>query len=252
MRPPFITVEGIDGAGKSSHMETLTRALNDLGFEVVSTKEPGGTPLGERLRMELKTTEMAVQTEVFVAFASRSEHLAQVIRPALAAGKAVISDRFTDSTFAYQGAGKGYPYDQLLALEDQVHGDLTPDLTLWFDIKAGVAERRRESRAASEAPQEAADKFDLAGTDFMNRARSGFLWRMEREPQRFAHIDAGKTFAEVAAQVQAVVGGFVSRYRQDHQTTADVVANTVARQMDPMYKALGVDASGKPRRRGGP
>jgi dTMP kinase len=213
MRPPFITVEGIDGAGKSSHMKTLQAALEGLGFTVIHTKEPGGTPLGERLRLELKETEMALATEVLVAFASRSEHLDKVIRPALRAGQAVISDRFTDSTFAYQGAASGYPIAKLEALEQMIHGDLQPDLTLWFDAAAGIAEQRRQIRSDAEGPTPAVDKFDVKDAAWFDRARDGYLARMAKTPERFAHIDAGLTFEAVAAQVEVAVSTFVGQYR---------------------------------------
>lgn len=215
MRPPFITVEGIDGAGKSSHMDTITQALNGLGFEVIRTAEPGGTPVGQELRMLIKNTSATAQTKALMAFASRAEHLALVIRPALAAGKAVISDRFTDSTFGYQGQQHpgGVPYADLLTLEQLVHPDLQPDLTLLFDIDPVQAEQRRVSRLAAGAHQDAKDVFDQAGTPFMKQAREGLIWRQQRDQKRFAYIDAGQDFETVGAQVKEVIEAFVNQYR---------------------------------------
>ncbi len=214
MRAPFVTVEGIDGVGKSSHMETLTRAMASLGCAVVQTKEPGGTELGERLRMEFKTTPMAVQTAVMLAFAIRAEHLDKVIRPALARGDAVLSDRFVDSTYAYQGAADGYPIDAIEQLEAQVCGDLRPDLTLWFDAEVKVAASRRDRRAAD--AQDTAldkDKFDAKTPEWFSRAREGYFERLDDDPSRMVRIDAGQSFEIVADQVRKVVDEFVKDWR---------------------------------------
>lgn len=208
---PFITIEGVDGAGKSSHIPTVVQALERAGFEVVKTNEPGGTPLGERLRLELKQTPCDSLTEVLMAFASRSEHLAAVIRPALAAGVAVVSDRFTDSTYAYQGGGGGYPVARIAELEKLVHGDLSPDLTLFFDLPSKVAERRRGGRRV-ETGDESPDKFDDQDIAYFGRARDAYLERVAADPTRFATIDASLTISEVAQQVRAAMDAFVSRW----------------------------------------
>lgn len=235
MRPPFITVEGIDGAGKSSHMETMTRALNDLGFEVVRTAEPGGTPVGEELRMLIKQTKAGAKTKALMAFASRAEHLETVIFPALDAGKAVISDRFTDSTFGYQGEQHpgGVPYGEILAMEQLVHKDFNPDLTLLFDIDPEVAEARRTSRMAAGTLADAQDVFDLAGNAFMIRAREGLLWRQARDPDRFARVDAGQTFEQVAAQVKSVITAFAQRYQANQTDRPDTAASNKRRRGGP-------------------
>lgn len=217
MRPPFISLEGMDGAGKSSHTDTLLDALNAAGWDVVQTKEPGGTPLGDRLRMELKETEMDLATEVFIAFASRCEHLAQVIRPALAAGQAVLTDRFTDSTFAYQGAANGYPIEKLNQIEQIVHGDLQPDLTLFFDVTPEVAETRRQKRLAQDTTNtvSATDKFDNREAEWFAKTRQGYLDRIAAHPDRYVVIDGAQPIEQVAAQVRQVMEQFVQRYRQD-------------------------------------
>lgn len=235
MRPPFITVEGIDGAGKSSHMETLTRALNDLGFDVVRTAEPGGTKVGEELRMLIKQSTATAKSKAFMAFASRVEHLEQVIWPALAAGKAVISDRFTDSTFGYQGqqhAG-GVAYEELLTLERVVHPGFQPDLTLLFDIDPEVAEARRVSRQANGASEDAKDVFDQAGNAFMIKAREGLIWRQGRDPNRFARVDAGQSFEAVQAQVKDVIEAFVQRFREQQTAEGAPTARPEARRRRP-------------------
>jgi dTMP kinase len=235
MRPPFITVEGIDGAGKSSHMDTLTQALNGLGFEVVRTAEPGGTKVGEELRMLIKQTQASAKGKAFMAFASRVEHLDLVIWPALAEGKAVISDRFTDSTFGYQGQQHqgGVPYEELLALEKVVHPGFEPDLTLLFDIDPEVAEARRNARLAAGTPADAKDVFDLAGNEFMIRAREGLLWRQARDPERFARIDAGQSFEAVQTQVKEVIEAFVHRFQAKQQAEAQPSARPDVRRRRP-------------------
>lgn len=219
LRGPFITLEGVDGAGKSSHRAVLERVLHSAGYDVVFTKEPGGTDLSERLRMEIKQTSMSPQTEALLAFASRSEHLAQVIRPSLAAGKAVVSDRFTDSTFAYQGSGSGYSWESLLRLEKEVHGDLQPDLTLLFDLPASQAERRRESRQEASGEGESKDKFDVLKNDFFDRVRDGYLARVKADPTRFTVIDASQTLESVAADVAIAVSNFASAWSQPRHET---------------------------------
>ena len=138
----FITFEGVDGAGKSTHLAWFADALRQRGHDVVVTREPGGTPLGERLREILLSQTMCIGTEALLMFAARMEHIEQVIKPALSAGKWVISDRFSDASFAYQGGGRGLDWDKLSQLEQWVHGDLQPDLTLFFDVPVEVARQR--------------------------------------------------------------------------------------------------------------
>lgn len=215
---PFITLEGVDGAGKSSHMQTIFDALKPLGFEVVLTKEPGGTPLAEDLRIILKQTPCEPITEVLVAFAARSEHLAKLIRPALGENKIVLSDRFTDSTYAYQGGGAGVPVEDIQALEQIVHGNLRPDLTLFFDLPIEVAEARRNNRRVV-ANDEQPDKFDEQGEAFFKNVRNAYLARIEEDPRRFRVIDGSKTLEQVAEQVQDVLQEFAQEWVQTHSVS---------------------------------
>lgn len=211
-RGPFITLEGVDGAGKSSHGAAIESALRAAGLDVVFTKEPGGTPLSERLRIEIKQTPMSPQTEAFLAFAARTEHLAQVIRPGLAEGKAVVSDRFTDSTFAYQGSGNGYSWESLLRLEAEAHGDLQPDLTLLFDLPTHQAEGRRNQRQASSGEGESKDKFDVQQGEFFERVRAGYQARVKADPQRFVVIDASQSLDAVRDQVAQALATFTATW----------------------------------------
>jgi len=179
----FITFEGIDGAGKSTQIEAAARWFRSAGFDVLTTREPGGTPLAERLREIVLNDPMDAVTEALVVFAARRDHIRQVILPALSSGKTVLCDRFTDATFAYQGRGHGAPWATLEALERMVQGELQPDLTLWFDLPASVAaERRAQARAA--------DRFEAKDLDFFERVRSGYASRAASSPSRFMRIDA--------------------------------------------------------------
>lgn len=193
----FITFEGIDGAGKSTHIAALTERLALQG-EVVNTREPGGTPLAETLRGLFLHSGMDGLTELLLVFAGRRDHLQKVIEPALAAGKTVLCDRFTDASFAYQGAGRGMDLAQLTTLEQWVQEGRQPDLTLWFDLPAATAAQRRA--AAREA-----DRFEQQDLDFFERVRTGYAARAAAAPERFACIDASGTIASVAAQIVAVM-----------------------------------------------
>ena len=194
----FITFEGIDGAGKSSHIEPLAACLRSAGHTVLVTREPGGTPLAERLRELLLHSPMDALTEALLVFAARRDHVKQVIAPALARGETVLCDRFTDATFAYQGAGRGFDLAQLTTLESWVHGDLQPDLTLWFDLPAEQAARRL---SAARAP----DRFEQQDEAFFERVRSGYLVRAEAFPGRIRRIDAAADRDSVGQQVMAVL-----------------------------------------------
>lgn len=236
---PFITIEGVDGAGKSSHVPTIIKALEDAGFEVVATREPGGTDLGSKLRAQLKTVEMSQQTAALIAFADRAEHLSQKIRPALANGKAVLSDRFTDSTYAYQGGGEGCDWNQIRVLENMVHADCQPDLTLFFDLPTEVAEARRERRKA-ELNKSDMDKFDEKSIEWFDRVRNAYLQRVAETPDRFSTIDASGTIEEVAALVKGAVADFISRWpalraarEKTLSETEDYAATTVS---DPVHR----------------
>ena len=179
----FVTFEGIDGAGKSTHIDWFAQRVRDRGLEVVVTREPGGTALAERLRTLLLTEPMSVETETLLMFAARREHLEQLIRPALARGAWVVCDRFTDSTYAYQGAGRGVPIDRIAALEAWVHGDLQPHRTYLFDLPAELAAQRR-------AGARAADRFEAEDVAFFDRVRRGYRARVDAAPGRFLVIDA--------------------------------------------------------------
>ena len=198
MSARFITFEGIDGAGKTTHIEALAQRLSGRGEKVLCTREPGGTPLAERLRELLLHQPMDSLTEVLLVFAARRDHLQQIILPALAGGSTVLCDRFTDATFAYQGGGRGHRLDVLEQLEQWVQGTLQPDLTLWFDLPPGEAAQRR-------AAARVADRFERQDSDFFERVRGGYLARMQAMPQRFALIDATRDVAAVSRQIEAVL-----------------------------------------------
>lgn len=189
-RGRFITLEGIDGAGKSTHIEWFAQALRSRGHRVVVTREPGGTPLAERLRALLLGEPMTIETETLLMFAARREHLERLIRPALARGTWVVCDRFTDSTFAYQGAGRGVPANAIESLERWIHGDLQPDLTLLFDLPAELAAQRR-------AAARSADRFESEDLEFFTRVRAGYHARRAASPARFQTIDGRQGIDEI-------------------------------------------------------
>jgi len=191
VRGKFITLEGVDGAGKSTHLDWLAGRISAAGKKVLVTREPGGTPLGEELRKLLLAQPMHLETETLLMFAARREHLHQTILPALSAGTWVLSDRFTDATFAYQGGGRGLDLGRIETLENWVQQGLQPDLTLVFDLSVEEAKRRR--LAATAAP----DRFEQEDLDFFGRVRSVYLARAARYPQRIRLIDAGKTVDEI-------------------------------------------------------
>ncbi len=188
----FISFEGIDGAGKSTHIEAFQKLMQERypNREVVMTREPGGTPLGEQLRGLLLDAPMNLETEALLMFASRREHIAQVIEPALMAGKIVISDRFTDASFAYQGGGRGLSIDKLNDLEQWVQGRsnglLQPNLTILFDLPGEVAEARRSKVRAP-------DKFEKMDLNFFENVRQEYLRRAQENPKRFHMVDATQT-----------------------------------------------------------
>ncbi|MBT9525874.1 MAG: dTMP kinase [Rhizobacter sp.] len=192
----FITFEGIDGAGKSTHIDALAERLRHMGQQVICTREPGGTPLAETLRAQILQTAMDPLTEALLVFAARRDHIQQVIAPALAQGHTVLCDRFTDATFAYQGAGRGFDTEVLTTLENWVQQGLQPALTFWFDLPAEMAAERR---AAARSP----DRFEQLDVHFFNRVRQGYARRMEQAPQRFARLDASQSREQVWAQVVA-------------------------------------------------
>jgi len=194
----FITFEGIDGAGKSTHIEAVAQRLRSAGATLVCTREPGGTPLAERLREVILHASMDELTEVLLVFAARRDHLQQVIVPALERGDTVLCDRFTDATFAYQGGGRGVSVGVLRELEQWVQGDLQPDLTLWFDLPAAMAAQRR-------ALARSADRFEQQDLEFFARVRAGYEARAVGAPNRFVRIDATLDREAVARQIAAVL-----------------------------------------------
>lgn len=195
----FITFEGIDGAGKSSQIAALVAGLESRGIGVVQTREPGGTALGERLRELLLHEPMHLETEALLMFAARREHLAARIEPALAAGQWVISDRFTDATYAYQVGGRGLDPAKFAALEGWVHPGFQPDLTLIFDLAPELAAAR--VAGTGNAP----DRFEREQRDFFERVRNAYLERARTAPERIRVIDADRTPEAIRAEVDAIV-----------------------------------------------
>jgi dTMP kinase len=195
----FVTFEGIDGAGKSTHIDNLARAFREQGRVVTLTREPGGTPLAEQLRQMVLNDPMDAMTEALLVFAARRDHIQRVIQPALARGEVLLCDRFTDASFAYQGAGRGFDRDILSVLERWVQGGvLQPDLTIWFDLPAAVAAQRL---AGARAP----DKFESQPLAFFERVAGGYAQRMASDPARFARINANQDAASVWSEVDRAV-----------------------------------------------
>ena len=189
-RGKFITLEGVDGAGKSTHLDFIANWLRERGHDVVVTREPGGTPLGEALRGLLLHHEMDADTELLLMFAARQAHLNQLILPSLARGAWVVSDRFTDASYAYQCGGRGLEEARVAALEAWVQQGLQPDLTLVFDVNAEIAAARRGAARA-------ADRFELEADDFFERVRAAYLVRAAAEPQRIRVVDASQRVAQI-------------------------------------------------------
>ena len=197
MRGKFITLEGVDGAGKSTFLAWIEQRIRSKGVDLLVTREPGGTPIGEQLRQLLLHATMDRKTETLLMFAARQEHIVRVIDPALAAGRWVLCDRFTDSTFAYQGAGRALGERDIAVLEAWVQGALQPDLTLLFDLPVEVARARSQ---AARSP----DRFESEQIEFFAQVREGYLQRARQHPQRIRIIDGSRTRADVESQLAAV------------------------------------------------
>jgi len=201
----FITLEGGEGAGKSTNLAYARQCLEQTGKTVVVTREPGGTELGERVReilLHRRDLQMVADSELLLMFAARAEHLAKVILPALAAGKTVLCDRFTDATYAYQGGGRGIPAERIAAIEDWVQGSLRPDLTLVFDLPVEAGRARAGQRSEP-------DRFELESNEFFTRVRATYLARAAREPGRVRIIDASQSLEQVQQQIAAILGEVV-------------------------------------------
>jgi len=194
-RGRFVSFEGIDGAGKSSHVEWLAERLRGRGRSVVVTREPGGTELAEAVRDWVLNRPMSMRVEALLVFAARQDHLDRVIRPALAAGTWVVCDRFTDSTVAYQGGGRGMPIEDIALLERWVHPDLQPDRTYLFDLDPAEAARRRQAARA-------ADRFEAQDEAFFGRVRGAYLDRAALSPERFRRIDGARTIDSIRVELE--------------------------------------------------
>jgi dTMP kinase len=199
MRGKFITLEGIDGAGKSTHLTYLSELVHRMGHRVVQTREPGGTPLGEKLRALVLSEPMRAETETLLMFAARSEHIATVIAPALARGDWVISDRFTDASFAYQGGGRGVAESKIRLLEEWVQGALSPDLTLLFDLDTAAAKERQNK--AGLIP----DRFEQQQREFFDAVRAQYLVRAKQFPKRIRLIDSAQTIPKIKVLIEKYV-----------------------------------------------
>jgi len=201
-RGKFITLEGMDGAGKSTHIPSIIEQLKSQVGDVVCTREPGGTPIAEEMRELLLHKAMHAETETLLMFAARKEHIVEVIEPALARGAYVVSDRFTDATYAYQAGAKGVEFSKIATLEKWVQDDLQPDMTLLFDVPVAVS---LERLAAARVP----DKFEREGADFFEKLRNTYLLRAEKDPNRFRVIDANRALDVVAEEVKVIIKDFI-------------------------------------------
>lgn len=198
-RGRFITFEGLDGAGKSTHITAVVELLRQSGRTVVATREPGGTPLAEKVRALLLAEPMDLATETLLMFAARQSHLAEVIRPALLRGDWVVCDRFTDATYAYQGGGRGVDGVRIEMLEDWVQDGLQPDLTVLFDLPFEIARQRIGG-------ERQLDRFETEAADFHRRVRAAYLQRAERSAGRIVVLDATRDAATIRCDVEALVG----------------------------------------------
>ncbi len=206
MQGKFITIEGLDGAGKSMAIEPIVSTIESAGFEVVKTREVGGTPIGEAIRELVlsKDSNILPITEVLLMFAARSQHLEQVIIPNLEVGRWVVCDRFTDSTYAYQGGGREIPFNQITTIENWTQGDFRPDLTLFFDADIDTARTRVQLKDSS-------DRFEDETVEFHRRVQSAFHRLMKLDSQRIKRIDAALGMDEVKRKSQQHINQFIAR-----------------------------------------
>lgn len=207
-RGRFITIEGGEGAGKSTCMHSAAQQIEQHGLALLQTREPGGTALGEDLRgllLDHRHGGMSTDTELLLMFAARAEHIQHKIAPALAAGEWVLCDRFTDATYAYQGAGRGTPSARINALEDWVQGDVRPDLTLLMDLPVAQGLRRAQQRST-------ADRFEREALEFFERVRQGYLDQAARHPERIKVVDASRELAAVQADIKAILDAFIQSH----------------------------------------
>ena len=205
----FISIEGGEGAGKSSVIAACLAHLRAQGIEVVATREPGGTPLAERIRelmLDAAHSGMTAQAELLLVFAGRAQHVREIIRPALARGAWVLSDRFTDSSYAYQGGGRGLPLQVIAMLEAFAVEDTRPDLTLWLDLPVAEGMARLQGRGE-------ADRIEAESLAFFERVRAGFAQRAQAEPERFRRIDAGACMDSVADAARAALDVLIAQSR---------------------------------------
>lgn len=200
----FISLEGIDGAGKTTHLQWIAEYLQAQGLEVIVTREPGGTPLGEALRALLLNQAMHIDTEALLMFAARREHLAQVIQPALARGAWVLSDRFTDASFAYQCGGRGIAEDRLAILETWVQQGLQPDLTVLFDVDVAIAHERVRTHSDP-------DRFEQEQRGFFERVRSMYLRRAAQYPERFGIVRTDQTITAIRTELTVLLTTLIAK-----------------------------------------
>lgn len=203
----FLSVEGVDGAGKSTHIPFIEQYLQQQGITVVVSREPGGTPLGETLRELLLHEPMHLKTETLLMVAARNEHIEQVIAPALAAGKWVLCDRFSDATFAYQGGGRELGAAAIESLEQWVHPDLWPDRTWFFDLPLALAQERLHASRTL-------DRFEQEQEGFFRRTQQFYQQRAQAQPQRFYTIDSSQPIAVIQVQLQAQLEQLVAQWQQ--------------------------------------
>ena len=213
----FITIEGIEGVGKTTNIEWIKQCLSERGIPHLHTREPGGTALAEQIRELLLTPreeKMADMTELLLVFAARAQHLEQLVKPALGAGTWVICDRFTDATYAYQGGGRGLDMQAIATLETLVQGQLRPDLTLILDIDPATGLARARQRSAP-------DRFEQEAISFFSKVRDTYLARARRTPDTYMVVDAGQSLPDVQADIKAGLNTFIEHLQVPHEALHD-------------------------------